>query len=121
MVGLVDRHVGRRVVRLMSRVFRPRSGEQSAQEDPLCVVELRISGMEVHVDPGRALLEQLSAAGVKVPSSCGRGVCGTCEQIIIEGEVDHRDHILSDAERGENRSMFPCVSRVLSQRLVLDL
>jgi hypothetical protein len=38
---------------------------------------------------------------------------------VLEGEVDHRDELLTDAERDD--SMLICVSRARSERLVLDL
>ena len=37
----------------------------------------------------------------------------------IEGEVDHQDVVLSQAERSEY--MTPCVSRAKSDLLVLDI
>lgn len=44
-------------------------------------------------------------------SSCAEGTCGTCETAVLEGRPDHRDSILTDAEREESRTMFLCVSR----------
>ena len=40
---------------------------------------------------------------------------------MLEGEVDHRDSVLNDAEQAANDAMMVCVSRCLSDRLVLDL
>jgi vanillate O-demethylase ferredoxin subunit len=40
---------------------------------------------------------------------------------VIEGTPDHRDYILTDAERAEGKVMQICVSRSKSPRLVLDL
>jgi hypothetical protein len=40
---------------------------------------------------------------------------------VIEGIPDHRDSILSDKERNENRAIMICVSRSRTRRLVLDL
>ena len=56
-----------------------------------------------------------------MPFSCREGVCGTCETKVIEGEPDHRDSVLTTAERAENGSMMICVSRARSPELVLDL
>ncbi|MEI9924463.1 MAG: 2Fe-2S iron-sulfur cluster binding domain-containing protein [Bradyrhizobium sp.] len=33
---------------------------------------------------------------------CEQGICGTCEVRLMEGEADHRDSILSAAERASN-------------------
>jgi hypothetical protein len=40
---------------------------------------------------------------------------------VIEGTPEHRDAILTDAERKANNWMMICVSRCLGDRLVLDL
>ncbi|MFD6613469.1 2Fe-2S iron-sulfur cluster-binding protein, partial [Micromonospora chalcea] len=53
------------------------------------------------------------------PYSCEQGWCGTCQQKVLEGEIDHRDELLTDSERGD--SMLICVSRCLGTRLVLDM
>jgi hypothetical protein len=37
----------------------------------------------------------------------------------VEGEVDHRDELLTDAERDD--SMLICVSRARGERIVLDM
>ncbi len=67
------------------------------------------------------MLEVLTEAGFDVPRSCEQGICGTCECRVLEGEVDHRDSILSAAERAANEVMMTCVSRAKGSRLVLDL
>lgn len=90
-------------------------GSQSAFE-----VECRASGRVVEVKPDCSILEALRQAGIDVPSSCEEGICGTCETEVLAGVPDHRDSILSDTERTENRSMFICVSRSLSPRIVLN-
>ncbi|RBQ14940.1 oxidoreductase [Spongiactinospora rosea] len=84
-------------------------------------VVLHRQGRSVRVEPGQAIIEALEAAGVTVPSSCREGICGTCETDVLAGVPDHRDTLLSDAERAANTCMFVCVSRSLTERLVLDL
>ena len=61
------------------------------------------------------------AAGALVLSSCSEGTCGTCETPVLDGVVDHRDSILSPAQRERNDTMFVCVSRAACPRLVLEL
>jgi hypothetical protein len=41
--------------------------------------------------------------------------------VVLEGEVDHRDSVLSESEQAANDAMMICVSRCTSDRLVLDL
>ncbi|MDN4473986.1 PDR/VanB family oxidoreductase [Demequina zhanjiangensis] len=84
-------------------------------------VELAISGTTVTVDPDTSVLDAVESAGVFVLSSCREGTCGTCETPVMEGEVDHRDSILSPAEQDMNDRMMICVSRASCPRLVLEL
>ena len=84
-------------------------------------VELASSGTVVTVRPDEAIVDALSSAGVPVLTSCRQGICGTCETGVVAGEPDHRDSLLSEDERRRSESMFVCVSRSCSDRLVLDL
>ncbi|MFF2300510.1 PDR/VanB family oxidoreductase [Arthrobacter sp. NPDC058127] len=84
-------------------------------------VELSRSGIVVGVGGGESVLEAVRAAGVEHPSSCEMGICGTCEVKVLSGHIDHRDELLTDAERAAGNCMMMCVSRAKSPRLVLDL
>ncbi|MBZ6370912.1 MAG: PDR/VanB family oxidoreductase [Microbacterium hominis] len=84
-------------------------------------VELALTGVTVEVPPDRSILQVAEDAGALVLSSCTEGTCGTCETPVLEGEVDHRDAILSPAQRARNDTMFVCVSRAACPRLVLEL
>ena len=85
------------------------------------VVVLAKSGRELVIPPGSSILDAVRAAGVDAPSSCEQGVCGACETRVLEGALDHRDHILSPAERAAGKTMMICCSGSLGDRLVLDL
>ncbi|GEB56606.1 PDR/VanB family oxidoreductase [Streptomyces gardneri] len=82
-------------------------------------VELRRSGRTVTVAADRTVLEAVREEVPGLMYSCRQGFCGTCRQQVLEGEVDHRDELLTDAER--DGSMLICVSRCTGKRLVLDL
>jgi ferredoxin-NADP reductase len=84
-------------------------------------VELALSGQTLTVPPDRSILEVVEEAGVPVLSSCQEGTCGTCETPVLEGEVDHRDSLLTPEERAANDTMFICVSRAACPKLVLEL
>lgn len=84
-------------------------------------VELLLSGVTVTVPPERSILDVVEEAGALAVSSCRTGTCGTCETPVIEGEVDHRDSVLSPEERDDNLAMMICVSRAACPRLVLEL
>ncbi|HEU5478929.1 MAG TPA: PDR/VanB family oxidoreductase [Candidatus Tumulicola sp.] len=84
-------------------------------------VELARSRKTLTVLPGTSILHTIEAAGVFVLSSCQEGTCGTCETDVLEGTPDHRDCVLTEAERAAGDIMMICVSRSRSSRLVLDL
>ena len=79
------------------------------------------SGRTFTITPAKSLLATLLEGGVDVDHSCEEGVCGTCETRVLEGTPDHRDSVLSNAERASNTVMMVCVSGCKSERLVLDL
>jgi ferredoxin len=56
-----------------------------------------------------------------VPYSCREGLCATCRTTVLAGEVDHRDSVLTAAERASNKEMMICVSRAKSKVLELEL
>ena len=82
-------------------------------------VELRRSGRTLTVPADSTVLAAVRAELPNTLYSCEQGFCGTCQQRVLEGEVEHRDELLTDAER--DGSMLICVSRARSERLVLDL
>ncbi|WP_091467046.1 PDR/VanB family oxidoreductase [Paenarthrobacter nitroguajacolicus] len=84
-------------------------------------VELARAGLTVTVPPEVSVLEAIQGAGVRMLTSCKEGTCGTCEVTVLDGQPDHRDSILSDADRAAGNCMFPCVSRSCGDRLVLDV
>jgi ferredoxin-NADP reductase/phenylpropionate dioxygenase-like ring-hydroxylating dioxygenase large terminal subunit len=84
-------------------------------------VALARSCMTLTVPAGRTILDVVREAGVDMPSSCEQGACGTCLATVIEGEPDHQDVYLNDAEKRSGTKIMTCVSRARSARLVLDL
>jgi vanillate O-demethylase ferredoxin subunit len=84
-------------------------------------VELAKSGTVFTIPPDQSILQVLRDNGYDVQSACEEGICGTCETRVLAGEPEHRDALLSPAERAENKTMMICVSRAKSARLVLDL
>ena len=99
--------------------FTPRT--QVFQDAGAFQVVCAQTGVTLSVPPGRSILDMVTEAGIEVPRSCEQGICGTCECRVLEGEVDHRDSILSAGERASDQTMMICVSRAKGARLVLDL
>lgn len=84
-------------------------------------VVLNNSGKTFLISPGKTILAVLLEAGEDPLHDCQRGDCGICQVGVIEGTPDHRDYILTDAERAAGKVMQICVSRSKTPRLVLDL
>ena len=84
-------------------------------------VDLMMSGLTVTVPPERSILDVVEEYGAVVPSSCRVGTCGTCEVAVVDGDVEHRDSVLSPEEQDANRSMMVCVSRAACGRITLEL
>jgi ferredoxin-NADP reductase len=84
-------------------------------------VVIKSTGRRFSIPQGKSVLSILREAGMKIPTSCGDGICGSCETGVLSGTPDHRDSILSEDERADNDSMMLCVSRSLSSELILDL
>ncbi|MFG2929826.1 PDR/VanB family oxidoreductase [Streptomyces achromogenes] len=91
----------------------------AASPDAAFEVELRRSGRTVTVPAGSSVLTAVRRELPGTAYSCEQGFCGTCQQRVLEGEVEHRDELLTDAERHD--SMLICVSRARGDRLVLDM
>jgi ferredoxin-NADP reductase len=100
--------------------FAPKAAEPRVGAERSFEVVCKASGLTVQVGPDRTILQALEAAGLDMPHSCEEGICGTCETRVLEGIPDHRDSILTERERRENATMMICISRALSDRLVLD-
>jgi ferredoxin-NADP reductase len=84
-------------------------------------VELAMTGITVEVPLGRSILDVVEENGVLVVSSCRTGTCGTCETPVLDGEIEHRDSVLTPDEQDDGDTMMICVSRANCPRLVLDL
>ena len=110
MAAVAERFPGVRLER-----FAPRASSTGEAFE----VELRRSGRTLTVPADSTVLAAVRAELPNTLYSCEQGFCGTCQQRVLEGEVEHRDELLTDAERAD--SMLICVSRARSERLVLDL
>jgi ferredoxin-NADP reductase/uncharacterized iron-regulated membrane protein len=84
-------------------------------------VKLARSGTIIHVPPELSIASALAGAGIRVETSCEQGVCGSCLTRVLDGAPDHRDAVLSAAERERGDRMLVCVSRAHGAQLTLDL
>ncbi|HEY1395831.1 2Fe-2S iron-sulfur cluster-binding protein [Roseateles sp.] len=97
------------------------SVETAKPGDRAFVVHLVRSGKDIVVPADRSILEAAEAQGVRVPASCRIGNCGTCATRVVAGAPEHRDEVLTDAQKTEERLMCVCVSRTAGEELTLDL
>jgi ferredoxin len=83
-------------------------------------VELRRTGRVINVPGDRTILAAVRDVLPAIPAGCEQGTCGACRATVLAGEPDHRDELLSSAERAAGAILI-CVSRARSERLTLDL
>ena len=88
--------------------------------DKVFEVKIASTGAVFKIPGDKTISGFLEENGVKIPTSCEQGMCGTCKVKVLEGEADHRDKRLSPQQRTEG-FILACVSRAKGQMLVLDL
>lgn len=101
-----------RFAAVTQRLAEPNAGFQ---------VEIASTGDVFEIGPEQSILGVLREASYDVEFGCSEGICGACMVNVLEGEVDHRDSVLSEDERHQNDYMCVCVSRAKCGRLKLDL
>lgn len=79
------------------------------------------SGVTLEVPADQSIVQVLEQNGIDVPTSCTEGICGSCISKVIEGEVEHRDQVLTKADREKRHLFTPCCSRAAGDRLIVDL
>lgn len=85
-------------------------------------VELKQSGVTLTIPADRSILDVLIEEGFGVPYACEEGWCGACVIPLLGGKADHRDEVLTDAEKAANQRIQVCISRALpGEKLVLDM
>lgn len=100
--------------------FGPVVSVAHASTDEFEVI-LSQSGLRFTVPADRSILDMVLDHGVNASYGCMQGSCGMCQTRVIEGQPDHRDHILSEADRAQGNTMLICCSRSHSKRLTLEL
>jgi len=110
---------GRPVSRLRYEVF----GDNGKFAEAPFQVEAANYGITVDVRADQTLLDALLTAGIPMIYDCERGECGLCaiRVLKLDGEIDHRDVFLSEAEKAANERMCGCVSRLTGGRAVIDV
>lgn len=94
--------------------------EAGSVKAPLVVVA-RSTGQRIEVAADQSVLSAMHGAGIPVATSCGTGVCGTCETRVLAGRPQHLDSVMPDDDKDEIGVFYPCVSRASTSELVLDV
>ncbi|MDQ0323003.1 ferredoxin-NADP reductase [Pararhizobium capsulatum DSM 1112] len=82
-------------------------------------VEFSKQSRKIEVSGEQTVLACAKKSGVKLPSSCSNGVCGTCKSKLLSGTVD-MNHNGGIRQREIDAGLFlPCCSKPLSD-LVID-
>lgn len=84
-------------------------------------IRVASTGQTLHVGADQSIAAVLQIAGIPVELSCEQGMCGACLTGVLEGVPDHRDIVLSPAEKSAGNQMTICCSRSKTPLLVLDL
>ena len=87
--------------------FNPQSGREYVNSP--FTVSIKSTGDSFQVGKASTILETLRANGLRVPSSCESGTCGSCKMRLLAGEVEHRDFVLESDEY--DSAIMVCVSR----------
>ena len=101
--------------------FTPET-DQAPQKNEVFEVVLSRRNVRLEVPIDKTILEVVREAGVDIESSCEDGLCGCCRVGLLGGVPDHRDLVLTDAEKASSADIMTCVSRAKAgEVLVLDI
>lgn len=60
---------------------------------------LQKTGVEIEVPEDKKATEALAEAGYAVDTKCSDGICGACSTQYVDGDIEHRDFVLSNEQR----------------------
>ena len=83
--------------------------EQPEYENHPFQLRLARSGLTLDVPEDKTATDVLAENGIQVDVKCADGICGVCRCGVISGAVEHRDFVLSKAQR--ETSIILCQSR----------
>ncbi|MDH3659335.1 MAG: PDR/VanB family oxidoreductase, partial [Alphaproteobacteria bacterium] len=82
-------------------------------------LKLAKSGREILVPADQTATDVLQAQGVPIDVKCSDGLCGVCRCTLLNGEVEHRDFVLSAKQR--ETSVILCQSRAAKAGGVVEI
>jgi ferredoxin-NADP reductase len=88
-------------------------------ENHAFTVKLAKSGTSLTVPADQNAAEVLNENGYQIELKCSDGICGVCKCGVLSGEVEHRDFVLSKAQR--ESEIILCQSRAALKDGVIEL
>jgi 3-ketosteroid 9alpha-monooxygenase subunit B len=91
-----------------------------ASETESLVVRIRGRKHEINYMPGESILHAARRAGLKPPSACEAGACGTCMALVVEGRVTMRVNNALEPDEVEEGYILTCQATPVSREVVVD-
>ena len=82
-------------------------------------LRLARSGRAFQIPAEKSATDVLQENGIAIDVKCSDGICGVCKCGLISGEVEHRDFVLSKAQR--ETSVILCQSRAAAKDGVIEV
>ena len=114
-VGIAEKFVDEDAIHLENFHAAQQPGAEANTE-----FEVELEGETYTVPADKSIFQVLEENDCDVDTSCEEGICGTCIMRVLTGTPEHRDSVLSAAEKNSGEVIAVCVSRSKSAKLVLD-
>ncbi len=93
--------------------------EQPEYENYDFTLKLVNSNKELLIPADKSVTDVLLENGIAVDVKCSDGICGVCKCGLVAGEVEHRDFVLSKAQR--EKTIILCQSRAAEKDGVIEI
>ena len=93
--------------------------EMPEYENHQFMLKLAQTGRELIVPADKTAAEVLNENGISIDVKCSDGICGVCKCGLVSGDVEHRDFVLSKAQR--ETGLILCQSRAAQKDGVLEI
>ncbi|QBF33028.1 2Fe-2S iron-sulfur cluster-binding protein [Thalassococcus sp. S3] len=93
--------------------------EAPAYENHPFTLRLLRSGYDLEVPAEKSAADVLIENGIPIDIKCSDGICGVCKCGLVKGAVEHRDFVLSQAQRAE--AIITCQSRAAERHGVIEI
>ena len=88
-------------------------------ENHAFTLRLTKSGRDLPVPADKTAADVLIENGFPIDLKCSDGICGVCKCGLVSGDVEHRDFVLSNAQRAE--AIILCQSRATERDGIVEI